>query len=182
MVRALQCIPVVVGRRLLLRTRPQRPQRCYSVAVLSQASRSARQLQNNDQQIRWHGGPDVGPDAKTVTVTFLQPDGKTKTPVEARVGESLLQTAHRNDIDLEGACEGVCACSTCHLIFPPDLYETLEEPSEDEEDMLDMAFGLTETSRLGCQITVREDFDGALLEMPKATRNFYVDGHVPKPH
>ena len=62
------------------------------------------------------------------------------------------------------------------------MYDELPEPHEDEEDMLDMAFGLTDTSRLGCQITVTEDMDGILLEMPKATRNFYVDGHKPKPH
>jgi ferredoxin len=114
-------------------------------------------------------------------VTFLQPD-ETKKTVQARVGETLLQTAHRNDIDLEGACEGVCACSTCHLILSQDLYDSLPEPSEDEEDMLDMAFGLQETSRLGCQITVSEEMEGVVLEMPKATRNFYVDGHVPQPH
>ena len=131
--------------------------------------------------VRWHGGPTVAKDAPTVNVTFLQPDNTTRT-VAARVGESLLQTAHRFEIDLEGACEGVCACSTCHLILPMDLYDSLPEPSEDEEDMLDMAFGLTETSRLGCQITVTEEMEGVTLEMPKATRNFYVDGHVPKPH
>jgi ferredoxin-2, mitochondrial len=62
------------------------------------------------------------------------------------------------------------------------MYDSLPEPSEDEEDMLDMAFGLTETSRLGCQIIVTEQMDGTVLEMPKATRNFYVDGHVPQPH
>jgi ferredoxin len=116
-----------------------------------------------------------------VTLSFLQPDNTTKH-VQARIGESLLQTAHRNDIDLEGACEGVCACSTCHLILPTDMYNALPEPSEDEEDMLDMAFGLTATSRLGCQIQVTESMEGVVLEMPKATRNFYVDGHVPKPH
>ena len=76
----------------------------------------------------------------------------------------------------------VCACSTCHLIFPVELYDHLEEPSEDEEDMLDMAFGLTETSRLGCQVTVTKLLNNAVLQMPSATRNFYVDGHVPKPH
>jgi len=131
--------------------------------------------------IRWHGGPTVAADAPTVNVTFLQPDDTKKT-VTARVGETLLQTAHSNDIDLEGACEGVCACSTCHLILSQDLYDSLPEPSEDEEDMLDMAFGLQETSRLGCQITVTEEMEGVVLEMPKATRNFYVDGHVPQPH
>ncbi|CAB9510742.1 Ferredoxin-2, mitochondrial [Seminavis robusta] len=132
--------------------------------------------------IRHHGGPSVSTNAPTVTVHFLQPDGETVKSVPARVGESLLQTAHRNDIDLEGACEGVCACSTCHLILPQDVYDNQEEPSEDEEDMLDMAYGLTDTSRLGCQIMVSEEMDGIQFEMPKATRNFYVDGHVPKPH
>jgi ferredoxin len=59
------------------------------------------------------------------------------------------------------------------LIFPAELYDKLDEPSEDEEDMLDMAYGLTETSRLGCQITLREDMEGAELKLPSATRNFY---------
>jgi ferredoxin len=131
--------------------------------------------------VRWHGGPSVAGEAPTISVTFIQPDD-SRQQVSARVGETLLQTAHRHEIDLEGACEGVCACSTCHLIVPLKLYDSLEEPSEDEEDMLDMAFGLTETSRLGCQITVTQDMDGVELEMPKATRNFYVDGHKPKPH
>ena len=132
--------------------------------------------------VRWHGGPSVASDAPTVSVAFLHPDGTSRSVVEARVGESLLQTAHRHEIGLEGACEGVCARSTCHLILPPDMYDSLPEPSEDEEDMLDMAFGLEETSRLGCQIKVTEDMDGVELKMPAATRNFYVDGHVPKPH
>lgn len=82
----------------------------------------------------------------------------------------------------DGIRLSVCACSTCHVILTPDLYDKLPEPSDDEEDMLDMAFGLTETSRLGCQIVVTEEMEGIVLEMPAATRNFYVDGHVPKPH
>jgi ferredoxin len=68
------------------------------------------------------------------------------------------------------------------LIFPHEIFDELPEASEDEEDMLDMAFGLTETSRLGCQIIVDKSMDGITVEMPKATRNFYVDGHVPQPH
>ena len=137
---------------------------------------------NNHQVVRWHGGPTVSADAPSISLTFLQPDGETKQTVTAKVGESFLQTAHRHDIDLEGACEGVCACSTCHLIYPENVFDTLEEASEEEEDMLDMAFGLTETSRLGCQVTVTKEMDGIVVEMPKATRNFYVDGHIPKPH
>ncbi|KAL7535675.1 hypothetical protein ACHAXR_006661 [Thalassiosira sp. AJA248-18] len=137
-------------------------------------------------QIRWHGdGP--GPDAPTVNVTFVNPDD-SKTTISARVGETLLQTAHRTGIEMEGACEGVCACSTCHVILEQELYDqTLDDMEdgalgEDEEDMLDMAFGLTHTSRLGCQITVKENMEGSVFTMPKATRNFYVDGHKPTPH
>jgi ferredoxin-2, mitochondrial len=130
---------------------------------------------------RWHGGPTVAENAATVTLSYLQPNGEAKT-VEARVGENLLRVAHRNEIDLEGACEGVAACSTCHIILDPEFFNKLPDASDDEEDMLDMAPGLTETSRLGCQVIVEEFMHGMTIEMPKATRNFYVDGHVPKPH
>ena len=141
-----------------------------------------RALLSPTTPVRWHGGAAAAAkDAPSISLSFRLADDSIKT-VDARIGESLLQTAHRHDIDLEGACEGVCACSTCHLILPHDIYDALPEPSEDEEDMLDMAFGLTETSRLGCQIIVTEDMEGFVLELPKATRNFYVDGHVPKPH
>lgn len=150
--------------------------------LLLNTTTASSNTNNQDQVVRWHGGPTVSADAPSISLTFLQPDGETKQTVTAKVGESFLQTAHRHDIDLEGACEGVCACSTCHLIYPEHVFDELEEASEEEEDMLDMAFGLTETSRLGCQVTVTKDMDGIVVEMPKATRNFYVDGHIPKPH
>ena len=141
---------------------------------------------NSQTTIRWHGdGP--GPNAPTVTLTFVNPDD-TQTTITARVGETLLQCAHRTGIEMEGACEGVCACSTCHIILSQELYDQLMDETEDgalkedEEDMLDMAFGLTNTSRLGCQIVVKENMDGCVLTLPKATRNFYVDGHKPTPH
>jgi ferredoxin len=93
--------------------------------------------------LRSHGGGSrVSLDAPQISITFILRDNSSKKSVKAIVGETLLQTAHRNDIELEGACEGVCACSTCHLILPQELFDRLEEPSEDEEDMLDMAFGL----------------------------------------
>jgi ferredoxin-2, mitochondrial len=90
--------------------------------------------------------------------------------------------AIRHGIELEGACEGVCACSTCHVILEADVFDRLPEASEDEEDMLDQAFGLTASSRLGCQVVVTPDMDGITVQLPAATRNFYVDGHVPVPH
>lgn len=73
-----------------------------------------------------------------------------------------------------GACEGVCACSTCHVILEEELYDNLPEATEAEEDMLDKAFGLTGTSRLGCQVKLTKDMENTLITLPKATRNFYV--------
>jgi 2Fe-2S ferredoxin len=105
---------------------------------------------------------------------FVYPDG-TKKEVEAPIGLSVLEIAHRNDVPLEGACEGSLACSTCHIVVDKDDYERLPEASEDEEDMLDLAFGLTHTSRLGCQITMTEELDGLTVALPTATRNMMVD-------
>ena len=83
-----------------------------------------------------------------------------------------MDLAHLNSIDLEGACEGSLACSTCHVIIVnPSLYESLEEPSDEENDMLDLAFGLTETSRLGCQVLMSKKTDGIVIRIPSATRN-----------
>ena len=107
-------------------------------------------------------------------MTFIKQDG-TRAEVEAPLGLSVLEIAHRNDIDLEGACEGSLACSTCHVIIDPEWYDLLEEASEDEEDMLDLAFGLTHTSRLGCQIRMTEELDGLTVSLPQATRNLMVE-------
>ena len=83
----------------------------------------------------------------------------------------MLEIAHRNHIDLEGACEGSLACSTCHVIVDKAWYDKLTEASEDEEDMLDLAFGLTHTSRLGCQIIMTEELDGLTVSLPAGVRN-----------
>uniref|UniRef100_A0A803NTA3 2Fe-2S ferredoxin-type domain-containing protein n=1 Tax=Cannabis sativa TaxID=3483 RepID=A0A803NTA3_CANSA len=83
----------------------------------------------------------------------------------------------------DGACEGSLACSTCHVIvMDMEYYNKLEEPTDEENDMLDLAFALTETSRLGCQVIAKPELDGVRLAIPAATRNFAVDGYVPKPH
>lgn len=103
-------------------------------------------------------------------VTFVAADGERRD-IDVEEGQTILEIAHRNGIDLEGACEGALACSTCHVIVDPAFYDRLGEPSEDEEDMLDLAFGLTHTSRLGCQITVTRELDGIVLTLPAATRN-----------
>ena len=103
-------------------------------------------------------------------MTFIERDGNRKD-VEAPCGLSVLEIAHRNGVDIEGACEGSLACSTCHVIVDPEWYELLKTASEDEEDMLDLAFGLTQTSRLGCQIIMSEELDGLTVKLPSATRN-----------
>ena len=103
-------------------------------------------------------------------MTFIERDGKRRE-VEAPLGLSVLEVAHENGVDIEGACEGSLACSTCHVIVDPSWFHRLAEPTEDEEDMLDLAFGLTETSRLGCQIVITEALDGLVVKLPAATRN-----------
>ena len=105
---------------------------------------------------------------------FIKTGGE-RLEVEAPLGLSVLEIAHRNNIDLEGACEGSLACSTCHVIIDPEWYDVLEAASEDEEDMLDLAFGLTHTSRLGCQIKMTEELDGLTVTLPTATRNMMVE-------
>ena len=107
-------------------------------------------------------------------ITFIEPDGKEKV-IEAEHGLSLLEVAHNNGIDLEGACEGSLACSTCHIVVEKSFFDSLPEPSEEEEDMLDLAFGLTHTSRLGCQIIVDEKLDGMKVTIPTGTRNMSVE-------
>ncbi|MEK9673029.1 MAG: ferredoxin family 2Fe-2S iron-sulfur cluster binding protein [Rhodospirillaceae bacterium] len=110
-------------------------------------------------------------------MTFVLPDGTAKE-VDAPEGLSVLEVAHRNGIELEGACEGSLACSTCHVIVEDKFFDMLDEPTEDEEDMLDLAFGLTHTSRLGCQIVMCKDLNSLRVTLPKATRNMMVDRKV----
>jgi len=74
------------------------------------------------------------------------------------------------------------ACSTCHVILPKEIYSKITPAKDEEEDLLDLAFGLTNTSRLGCQVSVSELFEGAEIVLPKASRNLYVDGTKPSSH
>jgi ferredoxin-2, mitochondrial len=129
-----------------------------------------------------------------IKVHFKDSKGALLKTVEANEGDNILSIAHEYDIDLEGtwvmfvhswhtcsttvsgACEGSVACSTCHVILPVEYYDKLPEPEDDENDMLDMAFGLTDTSRLGCQVVMTRDLDGVTATLPSATRNMFVDG------
>jgi ferredoxin len=109
----------------------------------------------------------------SVHVTFIEPDG-TRVPVTGKAGQSLLDLAHANDVELEGACEASLACSTCHVILPSAYYAKLPPSSEEEDDMLDMAFGLTDSSRLGCQVKLAPELEGMDIQLPAATRNMQV--------
>ena len=93
------------------------------------------------------------------TMIFEGKDG-TQQQVDAPVGLSVLEIARRHDIDIEGACEGSLACATCHVVVDEQWYDRTGAPAEDEEDMLDLAFGVERTSRLGCQLVMSDDLDG----------------------
>ncbi len=110
--------------------------------------------------------------AEKIKIIFVE--GEKETEIEALVGLSILEVAHSNHIDLEGACEGSLACATCHVVLEEHIYDKLDEPEEAEEDMLDLAFGLTHTSRLGCQIILAKEHEGMRIILPSATRNINV--------
>ena len=97
--------------------------------------------------------------------------GGARREVDAPLGLSVLEIAHKHGVDIEGACEGSLACSTCHVVVEPGWFGKLATPTEDEEDMLDLAFDLQETSRLGCQIIMTEALDGLVVKLPAGTRN-----------
>ena len=107
-------------------------------------------------------------------MTFIVRGGVHKE-VDAPVGFSVLDIAHRNGVDIEGACEGQMACSTCHVIVDSNWFDRLPPARADEEDMLDLAFGLTRTSRLGCQIVITETLDGLVVRLPESTRNLLLE-------
>ena len=140
-------------------------------------------------QKRHHGDfervPPAGPHEE-VNIVIISRSGE-RIPILGKVGDNLLYLLHNwrhkhPDVALEGACEASIACSTCHVVVTQDYFDKLEEATEDEDDMLDMAPGLTATSRLGCQIVLSKELDGLEVKLPEHTRNFYVDGHVPEPH
>ena len=130
-----------------------------------------------------HGDDDLRDIPETVRVTFIEKDG-TRKEVMGKVGERAMYLAHRKGIDMEGACEASLACTTCHCYVESsdEHWDLLPEATEKEEDLLDMAPFLDVYSRLGCQIILSQELDGIVLKLPRATKNFYVDGHKPQPH
>ncbi|KAJ8921637.1 hypothetical protein NQ315_010546 [Exocentrus adspersus] len=138
----------------------------------------------NTSLCRRHGEyewQDPKSENEIVNVVFIDKSGK-RTCIQGKIGDNLLYLAHRYEIPMEGACEASLACTTCHVYVQSNHFDNLPEATETEEDLLDMAPFLKENSRLGCQIILTKELDGLEVELPKATRNFYVDGHTPRPH
>lgn len=99
---------------------------------------------------------------------FVRANG-TRITAKGKVGDNLLDVVVNNNLDLDGfgACEGTLTCSTCHLIFSKDVYDKLpEKPGDEELDMLDLAYDLSDTSRLGCQVILTKELDGLEVIVP----------------
>ncbi|XP_040305789.1 ferredoxin-2, mitochondrial isoform X1 [Herpailurus yagouaroundi] len=136
--------------------------------------------------------PRSGPGSLDTLAFLLFLKQKTKFVPASGLLHLLLQTSevlsHQifwlsiSSFRSQWACEASLACSTCHVYVSEDHLDLLPPPDEREDDMLDMAPLLQENSRLGCQIVLTPELEGAEFTLPKITRNFYVDGHVPKPH
>ena len=105
-------------------------------------------------------------------VRFLKPDGTLDKEVEAESGQRLLDVAWAAREPLEGACEGVMACSTCHVIVEAQDFEKLPAASEEEEDLLDLAAHATRTSRLACQILLTPELEQLTVRIPPDARNW----------
>jgi ferredoxin len=105
-------------------------------------------------------------------VRFFKADGTLDREVEAAPGQRLLDVAWRERQPLEGACEGVMACSTCHVIVDAADFEKLPPASEEEEDLLDLAAHAGRTSRLACQIILTEDMRSLSVRIPAAATNW----------
>ncbi|KAJ4912783.1 Adrenodoxin-like protein 2 [Raphanus sativus] len=168
----------VCGMRVLQRSYAQYLQSSSAVVLQRQPQQA---FFSNNNHHRCTSFSTVS-ETEKINVIFVDKDGE-EIHIKVPVGMNILEAAHENDIELEGACECSLACSTCHVIvMDTEYYNKLEEPTDEENDMLDLAFGLTETSRLGCQVIAKPELDGIRLAIPSATRNFAVDGFVPKPH
>jgi ferredoxin len=105
-------------------------------------------------------------------VRFLKVDGELDREVEAPAGSVLLDVAQAAGQPLEGACEGQMACSTCHVIVDPADFARLPPASEEEDDLLDLAWGVVRTSRLACQIVLDDAVETLTVKMPGGFHNW----------
>lgn len=107
-----------------------------------------------------------------IKVRFHKPDGTLDKEIEAKPGQRLLDVAWAAGQPLEGACEGVMACSTCHVIVDKADFEKLPRASDEEEDLLDLAAHASRTSRLSCQIILTEDMETLDVRIPAGSKNW----------
>ena len=146
--------------------------RCFPASSLPSLSVNPRRNHSEDSSL----GPGHIP------VKFILKNGSEVSSL-AREGENCLRLAQRYEVPMEGACEASLACTTCHCYVEEDeMFDKLPPATEEEEDLLDKAPFLEVNSRLGCQILIDQNISGIRLRLPRATANFYVDGHVPQPH
>lgn len=151
-------------------------QRIYNTLQPSRQSQAAHHYQRTRRKFTTsaaphHGHIDPPKPGEELHVTFILKDNSSHR-VAVAPGTNLLDIAQSEDLDMEGACGGSCACSTCHVIVEDQAkYDAMPEPDDDENDMLDLAFGLTETSRLGCQVKMTKELDGVRVRLPSMTRN-----------
>lgn len=100
-------------------------------------------------------------------ITFIEHNG-TKHEVEAEAGMTVMEVAVKNTVPgIEAECGGACACATCHVYVEEAWCEATGQPEEMEEDMLDFAFDVRDSSRLSCQIKVTDDLDGLVVNVPE---------------
>jgi len=129
-------------------------------------------LQEISKVQKFHTGKPMAK-LEDISVTFIEQNG-TKIEAKGKEGDNLLDIIVNNDIDIDGfgACEGTLACSTCHVIFSQEDFDRLSEEATDEElDMLDLAYGLTDTSRLGCQVCITKELSGLNVQLPEGVND-----------
>ncbi|XP_020851770.1 LOW QUALITY PROTEIN: adrenodoxin, mitochondrial [Phascolarctos cinereus] len=151
--------------------------RCLLLAVPRGAGRTGRpgeQLQGSAACPRASrsftlSAPSRRSSEDKITIHFINRDGE-KLTTQGKVGDTLLEVVVNNNLDIDGfgACEGTLACSTCHLVFEDHIFEKLEAITDEENDMLDLAYGLTDTSRLGCQICLTKSMNNMTVRVPEA--------------
>ncbi|KAI1770073.1 ferredoxin [Hypoxylon cercidicola] len=175
LVRSLQSLPISSSQSIAQLSRPallSRSKIRSNMPSLCHPQVGASPLrQFTTSPLRQHTHIHSPKPGEELYVTFIDKESKEHKIAVSR-GDNLLDIAQAHDLEMEGACGGSCACSTCHVIvMDEDYYEKMPEPEDDENDMLDLAFGLTETSRLGCQVIMTKELDGMKVKLPSMTRN-----------
>ncbi len=109
---------------------------------------------------------------RLINIRFINRDNSITNAI-SEPGQTLQQVAKLNQIDLRGTCEGNINCCSCHVILEEEVYRTLTPPTDQEEDLLDLAPGMSEFSRLGCQVQVSQKFDGKSVALPSSRNRVF---------